>query len=333
MRKGISTVLTLCIIIVPIMVPLIVVSVKNEIPNSDLFVTSIVLDVSKSLGFILTEDDYIELLEFEEEQTIVQIHDISDYSQLPNTVSRDIDWVDVMFLYDDDARDLFNSHYPLGMDPIEVCEDIVYGINLVYNQYSKTDDLEFYFQPNFCIYDADGPRGYSPWDLPYATSSMDVAYFMHYWALQKHWPYNSGATWQSYGRIAPSGIGVHGGRWDLLIMLSGENLLHKGSPDFIAATWRCDNRLLLKVPKIARWGPSGQGDDGFTIGVPGFWCAPGAWSAAAHEIGHDYGIYGDTYGTRLDLMDYFWAMSKPWSHSLDNGHQNDVYPWTYIHSY
>lgn len=116
-------------------------------------------------------------------------------------------------------------------------------------------------------------------------------------------------------------------------MLSGEDLLAEGSPKFIAATWRCDNRLLLKVLRIARWGPSGQGDDGFTISVPPWWCSPGAWSAAAHEIGHDYGIYGDTQGTRFNLMDYFWIQSKPWSHSLDNGHQNDVYPWTYIHSY
>jgi len=59
----------------------------------------------------------------------------------------------------------------------------------------------------------------------------------------------------------------------------------------------------------------------------------GFWTVAAHEVGHCYGIIGDTIGTRFDLMDYALGMSKSWSHQLDSGHQSDVYPWTYIHSW
>jgi len=331
MKSGIYVVIILWALAVPVLMPSVVMPVHlNVAPNQSEFVASMMSEISESLGFILTEEDYMKLVEAQEDQSLnPKVSQSVDLALL----SSDTDWVDVSFLYDDDARNLFNSHFPHGMDPIEVCEDIVYGLNLVYNQYSKTDDLEFYFEHNYCEYDADGPRGYTPWDDPYVTSSMDVWVFMHTWALQKKWPHASGVTWQSYGRIAPPGIYVHGSRWDLLIMMSGENLLAQGSPSFLGATWRCDNRLLLKVPNISRWGPSGENDDGFTIGIPGFYCMPGAWTVAAHEVGHDYGIYGDTGGTRFDLMDYFWAWSKPWSYSLDDGHQSDVYPWTYIHSW
>ena len=53
----------------------------------------------------------------------------------------------------------------------------------------------------------------------------------------------------------------------------------------------------------------------------------GQWKAETYE-----GFPTDMPSSRVLWKPGKW-MSKLWSHSFDNGYQNDVYPWTYIHSY
>jgi hypothetical protein len=209
-------------------------------------------------------------------------------------------YMDVKFMWDQKVVD-YSWDY---LDEFTAEEWIPYfmeGLNDFYQQYWA--NVRFYHKDSdsdWEVFDSNGPNG--AWS--------DISEFMYEWAITEHgWPepadHYDENDWTTQGTALPSGEG-HGDYFDFLVLLTAQRWI-----GYAGAAWRRSNVILIQVDLTLIFGYSHQ-----TI--------PGTHSIVAHEAGHCFGVAGDTWGTRLDVMDWYWGLYYPWSSVFDSGHQEFV---------
>jgi hypothetical protein len=213
-------------------------------------------------------------------------------------------WVDVKIVYDNNANNFAIQRWQ--WPPIYFTAMTWNALHIGFGQFWP--DMDFYvgLDPNWCVHDTVGVQG--------SWSTLHDLLFL--WSTQSYgWPSPS-SSWTTRGTtLAPAGTG-HGSYFDLLVMFVVEPS-HWGT---LGVTWLKHNAILINLFSIVLW--SSWGSD----------LLPGLLSIIMHEAGHDYSAVGDTTGSRMDVMDYFWSLLRPSSSLFDLGHQNDIGPWRYKHS-
>jgi hypothetical protein len=227
-----------------------------------------------------------------------------------------IHYIDVMVVADLGAQ-WWASLYGHYFDYLDFYRDQVeIALDFGYKQYFS--DVEFVtnnFYP-WVIYDPDG-HGYS--------SNGDI---LDYWPrdLTQDWLYpwpiqvSHNLSWTRKGANLPLGQG-HGGFFDLCVMFT----YLAGQPFIGGFAWKRHNVIVINVGLI------GLEPYTWNIGIPGLPFIGGLYSIILHESGHTFGL-SDYNGERFDVMDYYYGVCTPYSHSFDEDHQNDIEAVRHYHS-
>ncbi|MFW9832084.1 MAG: hypothetical protein ACFFD8_09965 [Candidatus Thorarchaeota archaeon] len=221
-------------------------------------------------------------------------------SQSPTSII----YVDVMIVYDNraynwaDIKNLNPAYY--FPDVAEKALDYGFGqywnINFVTRKYADG---------KWTVYDSNGANYYPNVALMLQRWPYEVTGWSSY-----RWPIG---TQRDRGAHLPAGDTLgHGSYFDLCVLFT--NTPNNG---YVGAAYILDNVLYINTWYIAGiyswsyyhwlWGPI-RGDQTILM----------------HEAGHCYGVWGDTYGEVMDVMDYYYCQFLPYSHRFSANHQDDI---------